>query len=342
MRDNLTGALWRLGIFVMVCVLAVFVTLMVFAQLRFQKEAVYRAEFTNVSMLESGDFVRIAGVEVGKVKSVTIGRDAVATVEFSADDSVLLTQGTRAAIRYANLIGDRYLELLEGAGSAERLGPGDTIPVERTAPALDLDSLIGGFRPLFRALDPEQVNLLSDQLIRAFQDQGATIGSFLNQAAAFTNTLADRDQLIGQVIANLSTVLASLGDESEQLDKAVSSLSELMTGLEARKGVLAEGLAQISTNTGVLAPFLQEVRAPLPKAVQQTDRVTTLVVSDHEYVDNLLATLPDAYRALGRPGLYGDFFSYYICDLVLKLNGKGGNPVYVKIVGQSSGRCTPK
>ena len=56
----------------------------------------------------------------------------------------------------------------------------------------------------------------------------------------------------------------------------------------------------------------------------------------------LLNTLPDKYRALQRQGMYGDFFAFYLCDVVLKVNGKGGQPVYIKVAGQASGRCTPK
>ena len=61
------------------------------------------------------------------------------------------------------------------------------------------------------------------------------------------------------------------------------------------------------------------------------------MVADHDYFDNLLNTLPDAYQALSRQGMYGDFFSFYLCDIVLKLNGKGGQPVYVKVAGQATG-----
>jgi phospholipid/cholesterol/gamma-HCH transport system substrate-binding protein len=342
MKDNLAGAVLRLAIFLTVCALGAFGLLMVFAQLRFQEEKTYKAEFTNVSGLENGNFVRIAGVEVGKVKHISLNAQNVAVVEFSADDTVVLTQGTKALIRYDNLIGGRYLELQEGTGGVQRLNPGQTIPVDRTAPALDLDALIGGFRPLFRALNPEQVNALSGQLIQAFQGQGATISSFLSQTAAFTNTLADRDQLIGQVITNLNTVLGSLGGESKQFDKAVSALSELTQGLAARKTTFADGLARISTNTASLADLLQDVRPPLPKVVQETDRTAGIVVADHDYFDKLLNGLPDAYQALSRQGMYGDFFSFYLCDAVLKLNGKGGQPVYVKVAGQSTGRCAPK
>jgi phospholipid/cholesterol/gamma-HCH transport system substrate-binding protein len=341
-KENLAGAVWRLAIFVAICLLAIFGSLMVFAQLRFQKEQVYKAEFTTVSGLEEGNFVRIAGVEVGKVKSISITPDAVAMVEFSTEDTVVLTEGTRALIRYDNLIGGRYLELQEGAGEIKRLEPGQTIPLGRTEPALDLDALIGGFRPLFRALDPEKVNALSGQLIQAFQGQGATISSFLAQTAAFTNTLADRDELIGQVIVNLNGVLGSLGDQSDQVKRAVGSLSELVEGLEARKSEFADGLARIGVSTGILANLVEEVRPPLPKVVHETDRTAGIVVADHDYVDNLLNTLPDAYQALARQGMYGDYFSFYLCDAVLKLNGKGGQPVYVKVAGQSTGRCAPK
>src|SRR5262249_24593048 len=148
---------------------------------------VCRAQFSNVSGLAKGNFVRIAGVEVGKVKNIVLAPDTTVSVEFSADPSVMLTKGSRAVIRYDNLIGGRYLALEEGPGEPEVLQPGATIPLSQTAPALDLDALTGGFRPLFRALDPEQVNALTGQLISAFQGQGETIGSFLAQTAAVTS-----------------------------------------------------------------------------------------------------------------------------------------------------------
>ena len=342
MRDNLAGATWRLTIFLTVCASGMFVLLVLFAQLRFQQEKTYYAEFTNVSGLENGNFVRIAGVEVGKVKNISVKPDAIVSVEFSADDSVVPTEGTRAVIRYDNLIGGRYLALVEGAGGIRRLNPGQTIPVDRTAPALDLDALIGGFRPLFRAFDPDQVNALSGQLIKAFQGQGATIGSFLSQTAALTSTLADRDQLIGQVIVNLNTVLGSLGDQSTQFDEAVDSLSQLMNGLAARKTDISNGIAYANDAAGTIADLLTQARPPLQNTVHQTDRATSIMAADRDYLDNLLNTLPDKYQALGRQGLYGDFFSFYLCDAVLKLNGKGGQPVYVKVAGQSTGRCAPK
>ncbi|MBV5245958.1 MULTISPECIES: virulence factor Mce family protein [Mycolicibacterium] len=333
----------RLGVFLAVCLLGVFGLFAVFGQMRFgEKTQQYRAEFVNVTGLETNDFVRIAGVEVGKVENVEIQPDTTAVVEFTADDSVVLTQGSRAVIRYDDLIGGRYLALEEGAGGTEKLNPGGTIPLARTSPALDLDALIGGFRPLFRALDPDQINALSGQLISALQGQGGTINSFLAQTASLTSTLADRDQLIGEVIVNLNTVLGSLGDQSDQFAKAVDSLAQLVEGLEGRRQEITDGLAYTNAAAGSIADFLTEARPPLKKTIDETDRAAGIVVADHEYFDNLINTLPDAYQVLARQGIYGDFFSFYLCDIVLKLNGKGGQPVYVKVAGQSSGRCAPR
>lgn len=342
MKGVLTGALWRLTLFTIVGVLGTFALLMVFAELRFQPASSYHAEFTDASGVQKGDFVRVAGVEVGKVKKVTVRPDNLAMVEFSAEDSVVLTEDTRVLIRWDDIIGGRFIELLDSGSAAVGLRPGAVIPADRTEPALDLDALIGGFRPLFRAMDPDHVNALSGQLIRAFQGHGTAIGSLLAQTAALTNTVADRDELIGAVIVNLNTVLGSLDAHSGQFATAIDTLSDLIDGLAARSVGIADAVAHTNAAAGSIADLLHHARSPLRELVSQADRVASLALTDHEYLDGYLDTLPDAYRALARQGIYGDFFSFYVCDLVLKVNGKGGQPVYVKVAGQDSGRCAPR
>jgi phospholipid/cholesterol/gamma-HCH transport system substrate-binding protein len=339
---SISGLLWRLAALLVVCSLGIGALIATYGQLRFSATKTYSAVFDTVSGLKNGNFVRIAGVEVGKVQGVTITDDAKAVVTFSADNSVVLTQGTKAVIRYDDLIGGRFLALEQGAGPVKILPPGGTIPLDRTAPALDLDALIGGFRPLFRALDPDQVNALSGQLIAAFQGQGPTIGSILTQTAALTNTLADRDELIGQVVVNLNTVLGSLGDRSDKFGEAIDSLTGLIHGLEERDHDISNAVAYSNASAATIADLLTRARPPLQKTIQQTDRTAAAVLAEHDYFDNLLSTLPDAYRVLGRQALNGDFFSFYLCDIALKVNGKGGQPVYIKIAGQDSGRCTPQ
>ena len=209
-----------------------------------------------------------------------------------------------------------------------KLQPGQTIPLARTSPALDIDALVGGFRPLFRALDPDQVNALSGELLRVFQGQGGTIASVLSQTSALTNTLAGRDELIGEVIKNLNTVLGTFAERDDQFAEGLDKLSELVAGLSDRRSDIATGTAYINAAAGSVADLLTEARQPIKEFVNQTDRVSGQIMADHDYVDDLVKTLPDAYQVLARNGLYGDYFGFYLCDAVLKVNGKGGQPVY--------------
>jgi phospholipid/cholesterol/gamma-HCH transport system substrate-binding protein len=342
MRRFNAKAFARVSLFTAVCFIFMFILVTVFGQFRFDTTRTYNAVFTNVSGLKGGNFVRIAGVEVGKVRNMALHRDGTVNVEFAVDDNVILTEGTKAAVRYENLIGDRYLALEDGPGPVRKLQPGQTIPLARTSPALDIDALVGGFRPLFRALDPDQVNALSGELLRVFQGQGGTIASVLSQTSALTNTLAGRDELIGEVIKNLNTVLGTFAERDDQFAEGLDNLSELVAGLADRRSDIATGTAYINAAAGSIADLLTEARQPIKEFVNQTDRVSGQIMADHDYVDDLVKTLPDAYQVLARNGLYGDYFGFYLCDAVLKVNGKGGQPVYVKLAGQDTGRCTPK
>jgi phospholipid/cholesterol/gamma-HCH transport system substrate-binding protein len=341
-RKAITGTLVRVTIFTVVCLLFVFVLVTVFGQFRFDSRTSYRAVFSNVSGLKGGNFVRIAGVEVGKIKDMTLNKDGTVMIDFAIDKGLKLTEGTKAAVRYENLIGDRYLALENGPGSVRLLQPGETIPLARTTPALDVDALIGGFRPLFRALDPDQVNALSGELLKVFQGQGGTISSVLSQTSALTTTLAGRDQLIGDVIKNLNIVLGTFAKRDQQFSEGLDKLSQLVQGLSERRTDITTGTAYINAAASSVADLLTVARPAIKDTVTQTDRFAGQVMADHDYVDDLVKTLPEAYQILSRQGLYGDYFGFYLCDAILKVNGKGGQPVFIKLAGQDTGRCTPK
>ena len=218
-----TGTAVKLGILWMVLLLFTVMIIVVFGQVRFDRTTGYSALFTNASGLRAGEFVRAAGVEVGKVSKVTlIDGDRRVLVDFTVDSSLSLDQATSASVRYLNLIGDRYLELKRG-DSGRLLAPGATIPLEHTQPALDLDALIGGFRPLFKALDPDKVNKIAQSIITVFQGQGATISDILDQTTSLTTTLADRDRAIGEIINNLNTVLATTVKQDRKSTRLNSS-----------------------------------------------------------------------------------------------------------------------
>jgi phospholipid/cholesterol/gamma-HCH transport system substrate-binding protein len=341
-RPGSRGTVIRVALFTAVCLLFTFTLIAVFGQLRFEDRTGYQAVFTNISGLKSGNFVRIAGVEAGKVGDLTLHRDGTVTVGFAVNKGVRLTEGTKAVVRYENLIGDRYLALEEGPGSPRRLPPGTTIPLSRTSPALDIDALVGGFRPLFRALDPDQVNALSGQLLQIFQGQGGTLASVLAQTSVLTSTLAGRSELIGELITNLNTVLHTFAARDHEFSDGLDKLSQFVDGLAQRKTDISTGLAYINAAAGSVTDLLVQSRQPIKDVVRETDRMSGQVLSDREYFDKLLKDLPDVYQVLARQGMNGDYFGFYLCEVLLKVNGKGGNPIFVKLLGQPSGRCTPQ
>ena len=345
---KITGTAIKLAAFSFVLLLFTAIIIVVFGQFRFDRTTAYTAEFSNASGLRDGEFVRAGGVEVGKVSNLKLldgGRRVQVTL--NVDRTLPLYQSTTAQIRYQDLIGNRYVNLERGTGEgADRvLPPGGFIPLARTQPALDLDALIGGFKPLFKALDPEKVNTIASSLITVFQGQGGTINDILDQTAQLTSALADRDQAIGDVINNLNTVLATTVKHEKEFDQTVNNLEVLITGLRNRADPLANSIADISNASGTLGDLLADDRPILKDTIAKIETVQQPLVDQQDRLDDLLTKLPDAIKIIGRAGgIYGDFFNFYLCDINLKLNGlQPGGPVRtVKITQQPTGRCTPQ
>jgi phospholipid/cholesterol/gamma-HCH transport system substrate-binding protein len=268
---RITGTAIKLGIFSLVLLLFTAMLIVVFGQMRFDRTSGYSAIFSNTSGLRNGQFVRASGVEVGKVEKIElIDGGSKVRVDFSVNRSLQLFDGTTASVRYLNLIGDRYLELKRG-DSDKRLPVGGTIPIEHTEPALDLDALIGGFRPVFRALDPDKVNNIAQSIITIFQGQGGTINDILDQTASLTSALADRDQAIGEVVKNLNTVLDTTVKHQQQFDQTLVDFEKLITGLKDREDPIASSVANISDAAGTIADLLADNR-PLLQAPLVTSR----------------------------------------------------------------------
>jgi phospholipid/cholesterol/gamma-HCH transport system substrate-binding protein len=342
---KITGTAIKLGIFSLVLLLFTALIIVVFGQMRFDRTTGYTAVFSNASGLRAGQFVRASGVEVGKVSKVElVDGGSQVKVDFDVDRSLELFEETTASVRYLNLIGDRYMELKRGA-SDKRLPAGGTTPIEHTEPALDLDALIGGFRPVFRALDPDKVNSIAQSIITIFQGQGGTINDILDQTASLTSALAERDQAIGEVIRNLNTVLDTTVRHQQQFDETVQDFEALISGLNSRSDPIANSVADISDAAGTIADLLADNRPLLQSTVGHLEATQQPLVDQKDQLNDILVRLPTAFKIIGRAGgIYGDFFNFYSCDISLKMNGlQPGGPVRtVKLFSQPSGRCTPQ
>ena len=334
------ATLVKLGIFTTVMVLVLVGLVLVFSEYRSGDFEPYEAAFTDVSGLETGDKVRIAGVEVGKVDRVDLAEGNTADVRFTVAGDQVVHRSTEAVVRYENLTGDRYLELRRGEGDQSPLEPGGALPLSQTSPALDLDALLGGFRPLFRALDPGQVNELSESIVMVFQGEAGTVQDLLSATSSLTQTLADRDELIGDVISNLNAVLTTVSDNQENVDSIVDDLQQLVSGLSANSDQIGQSVTRLNDASANMTTLLADVRPALREDVAQIDRVAQLINEDEPFVENVINRLPSDFEKMGRLGVYGSFFQFYLCGVIVQItNPVTGQGLYMPQYEQTTGRC---
>jgi phospholipid/cholesterol/gamma-HCH transport system substrate-binding protein len=266
-------------------------------------------------------------------------KDRSVLVEFDADRDIVLTSGTKAQIRYLNLVGDRYLELVDSPGSTKTVPPGSQIPKDRTAPALDLDLLLGGLKPVIRGLNPQDVNALTASLVQILQGQGGTLDSLFSKTSSFTNALADNNQVIEQLIDQLRTVLDTLSKDGDEFSGAIDGLERLISGLSQDRDPIGTAIEQLDNGTASLADLLDRARPPLAGDIAQLNTLATNIDNDKDRLDDAIGRLPEIYRKLARVGSYGAFFPYYICGVTFRASDLTGRTVQFPWIKQETGRC---
>ena len=260
-------------------------------------------------------------------------------MKFDADRNIVLTTGTKAEIRYLNLVGDRYLELVDTPGSTKILPVGSQIPEDRTAPALDLDLLLGGLKPVIQGLNPQDVNALSASLIQVLQGQGGTLDSLFSKSASFTNSLADNNQVIEQLIEDLKNTLDTLSKDGDDFSGAIDRLDKLIKGLSADRDPIGAAITSLDNGTASLTDLLGRARSPLAGTIDQLNRLAPLLDNDKDRLDASLQRAPELYRKLARVGAYGSFFPYYICGIAFRASDLQGRTVQFPWIRQDTGRC---
>jgi phospholipid/cholesterol/gamma-HCH transport system substrate-binding protein len=322
---NIAGPLIKGVIFVLVTGLATAILAVSIANKGLGVTASYLARFTDVTSLNPGDDVRISGVRVGQVDELTVVDGSLAQVRFSVDRDRPLPANITATVKYRNMIGQRYIALARGDGPATPTLPdGAEIPLERTTPAVDLTELFNGFKPLFQALSPEDVNTLSGEIVQVLQGEGGTVESLLAHTGSLTATLASKDRVIGEVITNLNTVLNTINGQGDALSTLVTTLQRLVSGLAGDRAVIGDaidGIAELSTAT---AGLLDAARPPLKDSIAGLDEVTANLVSGSAELDQFLTLLPAKLEAVGRTATYASWFNFYVCSLILQTDPPQG------------------
>jgi phospholipid/cholesterol/gamma-HCH transport system substrate-binding protein len=328
----------KLLIFIVITTMLTGVLVVTIGNLSFGATRVYKAEFVDATGVVQGDDVRIAGVKVGSVKEIEIIDRTRALVTFDVAESTLLNESTHASIRYRNLVGQRYISLTQEIGNSEKMEEGDTIPVSQTSPALDLTVLFNGFKPLFQALSPDDINKLSYEIVQVFQGEGGTLESLLGHTASITTTLAERDEVIGDLIVNLNQVLDHLADRDDQLSDLITTFRTFVSGLNDDREAILSSLDQISALSVQTAGLVEGIRPPFVEDIKQLRRFATNVARNKGELDRALQVLPIKLNKVGRTAIYGSWFNFYLCNFQGKVKLPGNISVPVNY-NTAAARC---
>jgi phospholipid/cholesterol/gamma-HCH transport system substrate-binding protein len=312
---GLGGPLTKLAIFVVVTLLATAFLGMTIANYA-GGGTTFHARFSDVTSLNKGDEVRIAGVRVGKVTNVKVVDRDQALVDFQLSDRDSLPASVTATIRYRNLVGQRYIALEQGTGTQGRkLNGGGTIDLAHTHPALNLTTLFNGFRPLFQTLTADDVNKLSYEIIQVFQGEKGTIADLVGTTAGLTNKIADKDAVIGEIVKNLNAVLEAVNQKDGALNDLIVNTEALVRGLNAERGTIGSAVSSLGNLASATADLLVPTVPTLQGSIAGLNQLTGTLNDRSPEVNEGLKNLPIKMEKLGRAASYGSWFQFYLCGI---------------------------
>jgi phospholipid/cholesterol/gamma-HCH transport system substrate-binding protein len=301
----------------------------------------YYARFTDVTGVQVGSDVDIAGVRVGQVTSISVVDRNLAQVGFSVQAGRVLPASVTATIFYKDLIGDRYIELGQGTGPpGQTLPAGGTIPLGRTTPALDLTELFNGFQPLFEALTPGDVNQLATEIIQVLQGEGTTVDSLVSNVGTLTTTLADKSKVIDSVIANLNRVVTTVNSRGDELGNLVTTLQQLVSGLAADRQPIGDAINAMSGLSNATAGLLQQSNPPLKSDIASLGGLAGTLAANSPTIAAFLKNLPVKEQDIARLASYGSWFNLYECSASVSGVQEAYGPVPAGI-GVTAARCEP-
>lgn len=294
----------------------------------------FKAEFADVSGLRVGDDVKAAGVRVGQVTGIETTEDG-AMVDFVLVDEQKIYDTTQVIMRYQNLLGQRYLQLREEGPRGDELEDGATIEQYvtvngrrewRTDPGFDLTELLNGFRPLFEILQPADVNQLATSMIKVLQGEGGTIEGLMQQTAELTNFVADRDDVLGEVMTNLTPVLQNLAGKGGELRATVIEFKNLMNALARDRKSIGASIDGISQLVGATTSLLREVKVPMTRTTDRLAAVAEMFADSRAGLEDSLEAFGVIFESLGRAGSYENALNVYVCSFAFALGDTEINP----------------
>ena len=272
----------------------------------------YYASFSEAGGLKPNDEVRIAGVRVGKVRSVEL-KGARVLVKFQVDNSAQFGKETGAEIKVKTILGNMFLAL-KPAGSGQ-LEEGTDIPVSRTASPYDVVDVFEGLAERSERIDTKQLATAFDTLATLTRNTPEEFKSALKGVSALSQTVASRDDQLNELLRNLDDVSQVLGDRKDDIVALMKDGDVLFRALVARRQAVSNLLESTATLSRELTALVRQSRADLKPALDQLQGVVDLLNANQENLDTSLRLLAPFYRVFANTLGDGPWFDTYIQNL---------------------------
>ncbi|WP_378741923.1 MlaD family protein [Nocardia brasiliensis] len=256
----------------------------------------YTAAFTDASGLHTGDDVRMYGIHVGKVESLTLD-GATAKVRFTVQRAHPMYQGVTLAIRYQTLAGQRYLDVRQPAQVGAALAAETTISTDHTIPSFDITALFNGLQPLLSEVSPEAVNHFAESMLAVLDGDGSGIGQALDAVEQLAGYVSDRQTVISTLIRNLREMSEVLSGRSPHMVTIIGGLADVFTALEQK----LQGVVDYAETIPPLLEPLDNLAARLgltPGENPDFDRLLRSALPDPDTAREVLARLPALLQTL--------------------------------------------
>ena len=278
------------------------------------------ASFDDATGLLRDDNVKVAGVVVGKVDSVKIDQGR-AKVTFAVKDSVKVPSDSEAAIRWRNLIGQRYIYLYPGTASTVLKG-GDA--VTKTRSVVDVGELFNRLGPIVQAIDPHQVNTFLDAIVQALDGNTNKIRQSIDDLAVVAQSLGSRDQEIGRLVDNVNTVAGAINDRDAQIRQVLDNLVAIAQTFSENTGVLNTAVTELGDFSDNFGSLLANNQTQIDHIIANLNTITDEVRVKLPVVDSVLGGLDTAAKTLFNASRYGEWLNQVIpCGALLNTAATG-------------------
>jgi phospholipid/cholesterol/gamma-HCH transport system substrate-binding protein len=262
------------------------------------------AHFPRTISIYEGSDVRILGVPVGEVVSVTPSGTDVA-VEMAYDAEVRLPADARAVIVAPSIVGDRFIQLTPTYEEGQQVLADDaTLEADRTAVPLELDQIYSSIDDLTVALGPDGANkegALTDLLevtAQNFAGQGATFNQTIRDFGDLSATLEDNKEEFFGSARKLEAFISTLAQNDETVRSFNQSLADVSGMLAGEREELSASLENLSVALGQVSTFVSDNREVLGRDITALNRVAKVLVKQRGALDEVLKAGPLALNNL--------------------------------------------